>query len=246
VEKLPRKSGTAEERLARLTDRATIDPDDAEHQAMQLQGAERDEALEALVAELAKTDAVRAARIAGSIEDPVKRGQSLGFALAQWASSDADAVFAWLEATEEDERVKASVERMALPALAEVDPARVAHWIAEGKATPQATEAAVVTTVQRWVQKDANAAAQWVAAFDDERLVHEAMEPLVSLWTKQEAAGPAKWIEGMPAGKARDEACAAYAAALALTAPEEAVEWARKIEDPGLGAATMKRIEAAK
>lgn len=240
------RSGTAEERLARLAELAPINADGAERQAMQLPAGERDEALETLVVGLATRDPARALKIAESIADPVKRGNSFGFVLAQWAGPEADAVFEWLETTDEHEVVKASAERMALPALAEADPARVAHWIADGKATPQATDAAVVTTVQRWVQNDADAAARWVAAFDDEKLVQEAMEPLVSLWTRQDVKAPAGWIEGLPAGTAKDEACAAYAVALASTAPEEAIVWAGKISDHGLGTATVKRIRTAK
>lgn len=240
------EAGLAADRPARLAKIASADPDAAEREAMGLEGNARDEALEMLVAEFAGDDPARALRLAAAIEDPVKRGNSLGFALAQQAAADAEGVFQWLADTSEEEPVKAAAERMALPALAEVDAVRVAKWISEGKATPQATEAAVVTTVQRWVQKDAGAAAQWVAAFEDERLLHEAMDPLVSLWTKQDAKAPAAWIEKLPAGMAKDEACAAYAAALALTKPDEAIEWAGKIEGKDLVAETMKRIEAAR
>lgn len=246
LERTGTESRDAEERLARITGLASHSPEEAEALAMKLEGPERDEALASLAAELARTDASQALRIASSIEDPTKRGNTLGFALAQLAASDAGAVFGWLAETVEDEAIKASAERMALPALAEVDPERVARWIAEGKATPEATEAAVVTTVQRWVQQDREAAAQWVAAFEDPRLLHDGMEALVSGWSRQDAEAPAAWIEDLPEGMAKDEACAAYAAALALAKPDEATAWAGRIKDPALAEQTARRIASAR
>jgi hypothetical protein len=213
---------------------------------MKLEGSERDKALASLSAELARTDAPRALRVASLIGNPSERGDSLGFALAQWAGAEAGAVYAWLAETDEDDAVKASMERMALPALAEGDPERVARWIAEGKASPGATEAAVVATVQRWVQKDRNAAARWVISFEDPRLLHDGMEALVSGWARQDNEEPATWIESLPEGQAKDEACAAYTAALAIAKPEEAALWARRIRDPALAEQAVKRIGAAR
>lgn len=246
VERTSKGSRDAEERLARIASLASQAPGEAEALAMKLEGRERDDALAMLSTELARTHAAEAVRVASSIEDAVGRGNSLGFALAQWASSDADAVFNWLVATDEADAIKAAAERMALPALAEVDPERVAHWIAEGKATPEATEAAAVTTVQRWVQRDPNAAARWVASFEDVRLLHDGMEALVSGWVKDAPDEPSGWIETLPEGLAKDEACAAYAATIALAKPDEAGLWAGRIKDPALAEQTVKRIEAAR
>lgn len=238
-------SPSPEQRAVRFADLATRQPKAAEAEAMLLEGHERDLALELITTELAKKDSPEALRVAGRISDPIKRGNSLGYALAQQAAGDPEAVFGWLDASNEEEAVRAQAERMALPALAEVEPTRVANWIAAGKATPQGTDAAVVTTVQRWVQKDAGAAAQWVATFDDARLLHEAMHPLIDLWTKQEPSAPSAWIEGLPSGLTKDEACAAYAMALAPSAPEEARKWAAKIATENLGKEILQRLEAA-
>lgn len=225
---------------------ATEDAKGAEEWASGLEGKERDEALGVLVVELASSDAAKAVGLAERISDPKQHAEALGFALAQLAGSDPEAVFARLEKSGEDETVRSVVERAALPALAEADPVRVARWISEGKATPQVMEGAVAATVQRWTQKDARAAAEWVAAFDDQRLLRGAMEPLMSLWTKQDLREPAGWIEGLPPGAARDEACAAYASALVLSAPDEAEAWAGKIQGEELVAETRRRIQTGR
>lgn len=229
-------------RLARLAALAETAPEEAEMQALELPGTERDGALEALSARLAGSDSARALRLAAAIGDPVKRGNALGFVLAQVAGEDPEAVYAWLAQTEEEEAVKSTVEKMALPALAEADPARAAHWIANGKVTARTTPAATVVTVQRWVQQDPAAAARWVEAFHDEQLLHEAVQPLIGLWMQKEPAGPAEWIESLPEGPLKDEACAACAMALLRTAPEEAASWAARISDGELGAETRRRI----
>jgi len=72
------------------------------------------------------------------------------------------------------------------------------------------------------------------------------MEALVSGWARQEAGEPGKWIEDLPEGKAKDEACAAYAAALALSKPDEAGSWADRIKDSALAEQTAKRIRSAR
>ncbi|WP_265594480.1 hypothetical protein [Haloferula sp. BvORR071] len=204
----------------------------------------KDRSLVETVIEMATSDPVQALKRAEAIADPKLRGETMGFAAAQWAALDADAVFAWLEARH-DEEARPFIERMVFPALAEEDPVRVAAWLSEGKAQPQVMEAAVAATVQRWTQRNPATAAEWVGSFADERLLKAAVEPLISLWVKQEREAPAKWIEGLPAGITKEEACAAYAAALALSAPEEAKAWAAKIETKDLAEATRKRIAAA-
>ena len=135
-----------------------------------------------------------------------------------------------------------AVERVALPALAESDPVRVAEWLSEGKASAAVMPHAVAATVQRWTQQDAPAAAEWVASFADETLLKAAVEPLVGLWAKQGGEGLEGWIEGLPAGVVRDEACAAYSAALAVGSPVEARAWAERIRGEELAKATRRRI----
>ena len=239
-------SSSPERDAVRFADLAESNPKAAEAEAILLEGREREQAFEHLSAELAKKDPAKALPVAERISDPIRRGNSLGYALAQLAGTDPEAVYGWLETSDEEETVRAQAERMALPALAEGDPVRVANWIAEGKATPQGTDTAVVTTVQRWAQKDAHAAARWVTAFEDPRLLRVAMGPLVDLWFKQEADAARTWIDGLPAGPAKDEACAAYAITLAPISPDEAREWADRIAGPDLGRETVKRVEAAK
>lgn len=210
--------------------------------AMKQDDAKRDEVLAVIVVEAAATRPAEAVKWAEAIGNVKTRGEALGFAAAQLAVVDASAVFELLarEGVEPDLRV--AVEKMALPALAESDPVRVADWLSEGKASAAVVPHAVVTTVQRWVQQDAPAAAEWVGSFEDDALFKAAVEPLVSLWAKQGDEKLGKWIEGLPAGAARDEACAAYAAALAVGEPEEAKAWAGKIKGEELAKATMKRI----
>lgn len=210
--------------------------------AMSQDPAKRDEALAVIVVEAAATRPAEAVKWAAAIGDAKTRGEALGFAAAQLAVSDPGAVFDLLAGEGEDPAVRVAVEKMALPALAEVDPVRVAEWLSDGKASPAVVPHAVVTTVQRWVQQDAPAAAEWVASFQDEQLLKAAVEPLVGLWAKQGGEGLEGWIGRLPAGAVRDEACAAYAAALAVGSPVEAREWAGRIKGEELAAATRRRI----
>lgn len=220
-------------------------PDAAAAWAMGLEGEARDEALGVVAVEVASNSPALAVRCAEGISDPRQRGEMLGFALAQQAAGDADAAFDWLAGNEIEEAVRTLVERSALPALAEVDPPRVARLLSDGLVTPDAVDAVLATTVQRWTQQDARSAADWVATFEEERPMKAAVPALIALWTKQDRDAPAVWIEGLATGAARDEACAAYAAALAIIVPEEAELWAGRIGEKGLRAETLARIGAA-
>ncbi len=203
-----------------------------------------DPSLETAIAATVENDPAQALELAAHLAEDRPRGEAIGFALAQLAAIDPGAVFAWLEDSGESDEVRALAERAALPALAEQDPSRVARWIADGRVSARNQAAAVAATVQRWTQQDPPAAAAWVADFNDDWLLRGAMEPLLSLWTAQETSAPAAWIETLPAGPARDEACAAYAASLALSGPAEALRWAERIESPRLLADTRKRLGA--
>lgn len=190
--------------------------------AMKQDAGKRDEALAVIVVEAAATRPAEAVKWAESIGDVKMRGETLGFAAAQLAVNDAGAVFELLAREEgEDPTVRLAVEKIALPALAEVDPVRVAEWLSEGKASPAVVPHAVATTVQRWVQQDAPAAAAWVGSFEDEQLLKAAVEPLVALWAKQGGEGLEGWIDSLPEGAVRNEACLALAAARRMTRPGE-------------------------
>lgn len=218
------------------------DPDAAAAWAMGLEGEARDAALVVVAVELASDSAALAVRCAEEISDPRQRGEMLGFALAQQATRDAAAASDWLAKDQSDEEVRTLIERSALPALAEFDPRRVAQLLAEGNVTPQAVDTVLAATVQRWTQQDALAAAAWVVQFEDERIMKAAIPPLVGLWTRQEREAPGAWIETLEEGSARDQACAAYAAALAIIAPGEAEIWAGRIAEQDLLAETLVKI----
>jgi hypothetical protein len=166
----------------------------------------------------------------------------LGFALAQQASGDPTAALDWLAKDQSDEEVRGLIERSALPALAEFDPRAVAQLLAEGNVAPRAVDVVLAATVQRWTQQDALAAAAWVVEFEDEGTMKAAIPSLIGLWTKQEREAPAAWIETLEEGSARDQACAAYAAALAIIAPGEAEIWAGRIAEKDLLAETLVKI----
>lgn len=219
--------------------------DAAESRALALTGPERDEALGILVVVFGRTDPERSRELAERITDQEQRIQALGFALAQQASMNPDAVFLRLEQEDESGAVGGRLEKQVLPALAEIDPARVANWIAAEKVSADGVPDVLYSTIQRWTQKDARAAADWVARFEDEKLFPLSVEPLVTLWTHQDAGSAAKWIDELPEGAMRDQAAVAHAIALAVIQPEAARDWAIAIQSPALRAEALQRLEAS-
>ena len=243
---IPDALARMEHTTASLAAWAGRDPDGAAAWAMALEGEARDTALGVVAVEIASDSAGLAVRCAEGISDPRQRGEMLGFALAQQASRDAAAALDWLAKDQSDEEVRSLIERNALPALAEFDPRAVAQLLAEGNVAPRAVDVVLAATVQRWTQQDAPAAAAWVVEFEDEGTMKAAIPSLIGLWTKQEREAPAAWIETLEEGSARDQACAAYAAALAIIAPGEAEIWARRIAEKDLLAETLVKIRCGR
>lgn len=168
------------------------------------------------------------------------RDQLIEHAVREWASRDSESPLTWaaqMGATPLRDQVIAGLSL----AISETDPAKAAALAIETLPEGRKQEDVVVGIVQRWVQKEPEQAAEWVAQFPAGRLRETAVENLVNLWADKAIEGPAEWL-GQLEGETHDSAAAAYAGKLAASSPSTAAQWVESIENQDLRDREMERL----
>jgi len=131
--------------------------------------------------EIVRTNAALAMEIA--IQLPIEKNEKklIYHVALQWAGSDPEGAAQWTAGLPESalkERVQANIAT----AWGEKDPVRAAQYAVLSMKKGRAQDDAVVAIVQRWVQRDPEAAAKWVEAFPEGILAETAAENIIKLW----------------------------------------------------------------
>jgi hypothetical protein len=146
------------------------------------EGEERDGAVTRAAYEIVRTEPEVAMELA--IRLPVSRdGDHLVQHIAlQWAEKAPQGAAAWAEGLPDDDELKERVQANIATAWGENDPVHAARYAVLSIKPGRALDDAVVAIVQRWVQQDPDAAAQWVDAFPEGALSETAAENILKLW----------------------------------------------------------------
>jgi hypothetical protein len=142
---------------------------------------ERDNGLMAIAYEAARTDPMTSLDVAIELPTTPTRDALVQHAALQWAARSPVAAAVWAGQIKDialRERVMATVAT----AWSSSDPVAAAQFAVLLLAPGKPQDDAVVGIVQRWVQKDPEAAAKWVAAFPKGVLRETATEHLIQLW----------------------------------------------------------------
>lgn len=192
-----------------------------------LGGAEREPAMESVLATLMVTEPVRAVEIAARTLTGAALDRTLVAAAHTLARTDP------LGATTLVDLMPAGQARTdaAFPvarALATVDPAGAAGWV---KTLPagQAQDQVLNNVLEIWAAKDAAAAAGFVAQMEPGSAQVVATAHLARLLAGQPAAA-LEWLGGLPHGPARDAAQVNFASAWAQHDPAAAAAWSAQLE----------------
>jgi hypothetical protein len=102
--------------------------------------------------------------------------------------------------------------------------------------------AAVISIIQRWAQRNPEVAAAWVGQFQAEPLRRVATRNLVDVWSEGSWDGPARWLDGPTVTDLRDAGESLLAHKLAVLDTTIATEWAKVIIDPALRQSTLLAI----
>lgn len=155
-------------------------------------------------------------------EDLIRR------AVGEWAASDPVEAAQW-SAQIEDVGLRQHVTELVAVATAEQDPVAAAQ-IALHQMTPGGEQdRVIVAIVQRWVQTDPDAAAEWLMKFPPCALGHDAMNNLVNLWADRDLTAAGNWLLTLPEGNFRNVGILTYSRTLEQTDAVMAQRWASSV-----------------
>lgn len=193
-------------------------------------GVLRDEVVAALAPEFPLSDRLT---LALAMTGPQQRRDLLSAAVGQWALDDPQAAVDWL-ARHRDDSAFAAAQGALVVAMAVDHPVEAATYAATEMTGGIEQERAVIGVVQRWTQRDPEAAAAWIGQLADGPLPLNAMEEMVRIWAGSDPAAVAVWLGHLTKNQLRDAALASFARQLAPTAPDDARFWASEIAESTL------------
>jgi hypothetical protein len=174
---------------------------------------------------------------------PSKRRELLVGEIARTlARQSAQAVIDWAESVEGDEpRFKATVFGKASGALAEYHRPQAVAWVLSHYGEPHAEGGAKLVALN-WAESDPDAAFAWLEALPSGEEKTEAVGFVFAYWLKTEPGKAAAWLEVASPSEALDPAMRVVAQAKQGKDPVVALQWARRIHDPGTRERTLVKI----
>ena len=203
--------------------------------------SERESGLIQIAYETARTDPMQALTLAAELPATPARNDLVSHTSAQWASIDPESATEWAKQVTDDPLRQRLLSDM-IPAWGESDPGAAATEAIQSLKPGREQNDAVVGVVQRWVQREPEEAATWVAAFPEGPLRDTAMEEVVKLWADGNAEQAGHWLNTLEAGPVRDVGVAAYVNKVLLTAPETAAQWAKVIAGETLRLQALEHV----
>lgn len=201
-------------------------------------GGRRDALVTEVAAELPLRERLTLALAA---TDPLVHRDLLAAALSDWAAADAVDALAWLD-SHRDDVAYAAAQAAVATVMADEHPPEAAAWAVTAIRPGTEQDRAVLGIVQRWVQRDAAAASEWVVELPSGSLQSSAADELVRIWSETDPAGVVSWVSRLTKGALRDSALDSFARQIAPEAPEQARLWASEITGESARVACLKSL----
>lgn len=166
---------------------------------------EREQGLLGVAYETARVNPREAIRLAMDQAVSPEWDDLIRYTAMQWAASDPEGA-ATLAVEIGDESLRERMLSSVATVLGETAPTAAARLALESMLPGRLQDDALIGIVQRWVQKEPETVAEWVAQFPDGPLRCTAMESVVKLWADRDLQEVRGWITGLPNGAVRDTA----------------------------------------
>ena len=147
--------------------------------------------------------------------------------VAGWAESEPEQVWQYSQ-TLTDGQASEEAKSAALGQMTTTDPARATSLFTQLSSEEQ--EKAVGGMIQKWSNREPEAAAQWAANLPDGKIRSEGWSNLVSRWVSDDAPATAAWLQAQPACEAKDDGIGQVLQnGVGDMAPKDAIRLARSI-----------------
>jgi hypothetical protein len=207
---------------------ANRDPALAREMLEKLEGKDLENIAYSAANALARQDREGALAWAEALPEGDLKGNALSSIFSDWGREDPlQAVNHGLKI--EDAKVRQRSLGNALGAWAYQDAVEAMTWAVENLAKEDQETLIPQSLLYQWVDQDAKAASEWVAALPEGNLRNRSVSNLVSSWANSDLVATGEWIKQLPKGESRDEAAQRYASEVFETDPEAALAWAGSI-----------------
>ena len=179
------------------------------------------------------------------VEDlpPSRRRELLVSEIARTlAQQSSQAVIDWAESVDgNDLRFKATVFSKTCGALAQYHRPQAVAWVLSHYGEPHAEGGAKLVALN-WAESNPDAAFEWLGSLPSGQEKTEAVGFVFAYWLKTEPGKAAAWLEVAEPSEALDPAMRVVAQAKQGKDPVAALQWARRIHDPGPRERTLVKI----
>ena len=189
----------------------------------------KNEALSAVVSEVAKTDPRKAADMLGKM-DPEQRAGAFRSVAAQYGALDFAEAQTWIRTLPTDDQ--ASALASAIGGLSNKDPDAAAKQVLTMPES-EAKDRVVEDVVEDLARKDPQAASDFVKAQTSESAQRESMRELMPALTGANPIAALAFVNSYQPGPVRDSAAQAYVWSNRSSAPAELIKVAETITDEG-------------
>jgi hypothetical protein len=191
--------------------------------------SDKDQALRAVVSEVAKTDPKKASEMLASMTG-IEKGRAYRNVATEYGASNFSEAQAWVRTLPADEQAEAMAS--AIGGLSNKDPNEAARQLALMQAG-EAKDRVLSEVVGDLARLDPKAASDLLKSQGSEQGVIDGVGELMPSWVSKDAAGALAFANSLDAGDARDSALQSYVWSNTTSAPSDLVRVAETIADEG-------------
>jgi hypothetical protein len=187
------------------------------------------EAMTAVISQVAKTDPSKAAEMVGSMAADAQQGAYETIA-QQWGVKNFSAASAWVNGLPEEQQ--AAAMSAAIKGLAQASPELAAAEI--GKMTDaDAIRGAVPTVAKNYARSDLRGSMDWLNSLDNDEAKRDSMREVMPIWAAADSTAAVDFIKGQASPEVKDRAAEAYVWSNRTSPPAQLAEVAGMITDEG-------------
>jgi hypothetical protein len=190
---------------------------------------DKDQAMNAVVGEVAKTDPKKATEMLAAMQGNDK-GDAYRAVAAQYGASNFLEAQAWIRTLPAEEQAGALAS--AIGGLSNNDPESAAKQLDQMEAG-DAKNRVISDVVEDWARVNPQAAADFLKKQDSENAQRDAMRELMPTWVGSNASAALAYANSYPPGSVRDAALQSYVWSNNSNSPSDLVKVAETITDEG-------------